>query len=64
MFEAKYNGVCATCGHTIYAGQMIRHTDDGYEHVICKTTSSVDLQPNEVVCTECFMVKPCECDDL
>jgi len=25
--------------------------------------SRLDIQPGEVVCQECFMVKPCPCQD-
>jgi hypothetical protein len=59
--KAKYAGRCYGCPDPIEVGDEI--TIDAelgqFVHVECK---SVPPRP-EVVCTTCFMVKPCECDD-
>lgn len=68
-FEAMYPGRCAgDCGKPIEVGDLIQRTDEGgdYVHHGCATRekpSRLDLQPGEVVCTDCFMIKPCPCQD-
>lgn len=59
-FTAQYRTWCGNCDGTIAPGDMIEPGAEGrFDHVEC------DPAPRrpEVVCPDCFMVKPCECDD-
>lgn len=67
---AQYPGRCAD-GDYIEVGDLIERTDEGdtpWKHVECgrgfvrTAPDPLELKPNEVVCTSCFLVKPCECD--
>ena len=64
-FPAKYEGgFCpAGCGSRIHEGDMIRKDDDlGFVHDACRPKpSKFDLQPGEVVCPDCFQIRPCQC---
>jgi hypothetical protein len=63
-FLAQYDGTCKRCGGRFSAGALIRAgVAGGYEHVDCPDDPSVSLRPSEEVCSRCFLVKPCECDD-
>ncbi|MFF7293174.1 hypothetical protein ACFY9N_11650 [Microbacterium sp. NPDC008134] len=65
-FKAQYNGTCAAaCGHRIHEGDEIEKDDDGqYRHVDCVSEPDpTTLAPKEIVCPDCWLVKPCRCDD-
>lgn len=61
VFEARYNGHCAAdCGESVKAGDPVRFLDDELVHADCER---VRRRIPEVVCTSCWLTKPCECDD-
>lgn len=62
-FTAAYAGVCVECEGAIVPGQQVERRDGGYAHAVCPVEPSVELRAGEVVCAECFVVKPCACDD-
>lgn len=72
-FEAKFPGRCAAvCGNGIHPGDRVVYVDDRLVHEDCedvmlgniaRAARAVSLQPAEVVCPNCFLVKPCPCDD-
>lgn len=65
-FKAQFNGTCAAaCGERIHENDEIEKDDDGkYRHVKClPKLSKFDFGPKEVVCPDCWLVKPCRCDD-
>lgn len=62
-FEAMYEGTCVDCGGHIGIGDLIVLAGSGgYAHVACPP-SRLDLEASEEVCAECFLVKPCACQD-
>lgn len=61
--QARYSTPCHACGAMIRPGDLMRHDGDGWTHVVCEGEPSVDLAPTETVCTTCFLVKPCPCED-
>jgi len=65
-FEAKYAGFCPACDERIHIGDELQADPlDGnattYIHVKCPESA---LEHKNPVCTECWIEKPCECDDL
>lgn len=64
-FQAKYQGRCDDCREPIERGEWIEQKPSGaYVHEVCPEAPDVlDLRPGEVVCSSCFMIKPCPCDD-
>jgi hypothetical protein len=68
MFEAKYGGKCANCGEDIRPGDSVRYLDGELVHVghgVSRDTASrIGARAKRaVVCTDCFLEKPCACDD-
>lgn len=67
--EAAYRTICARCGGLIQLGEWIipdqvQNLARGrWQHVTCPDDWDADLRPTERVCGECFIVKPCPCDD-
>jgi hypothetical protein len=62
-FKAKYGGRCAAeCGEQIRPGNDVVYVDDQLVHVGCEERALTPRRP-AVVCTECWLEKPCECDD-
>ena len=60
-FEAKYPGMCDGCGERIVVGDGCEYDDrNNVLHLDCDG----DYPPErvEVVCTECWIIKPCDCD--
>lgn len=64
-FRAMYPGTCPGCGNHFAAGDFIESRYDliGHYHPTCPDSPAM-LRPGDVVCTTCFLVKPCECDDI
>lgn len=60
-FPAKYPGVCNDCGEHVSVGELINYVSGSLTHESCGG-SSLDLRVNAEVCTECWLVKPCECE--
>ena len=66
MFDAKYRGPCAGGCDGIEPGDEVGYEDGALMHADCENAAGLrEDAPRrpEVVCTVCFMVKPCECDD-
>ena len=68
-FEARYEGQCSECGERIHMGDEIEYASAAterpvlYVHTVCPGDPRVDLRPSEEVCTVCWLVKPCGCED-
>lgn len=66
-FEAKFHGTCGDCGGHIAPGDRAQYEGHGEArrivHEVCPDGAVAELRADEVVCTECFTVKPCPCDD-
>lgn len=64
-FPAKYEGgMCpADCGQRIHEGDMVRYDGDELVHDECAPKPNrYTIAPSEVVCPDCWLVKPCRCD--
>lgn len=62
-FEAKYNGRCAAdCGWPIQEGEQVAYVDDQLVHADCARDASL-RKPEPVICSTCWLTKPCECED-
>ena len=69
-FEAQYPGICDECLERIKVGDLIEKADKPmlgtmgfqYRHEICPVDPDTGLRPDEVVCEDCWLVKPCYCD--
>lgn len=48
-FEAKYTGICVSCGQYFSPGELIRYVDEQIEHVEC-----VNVSVLREMCPECF----------
>lgn len=66
-FEAKYSGRCGDCGESIKPGDVVRYDGDSLVHDNCEAayvpTTDLDRDALREVCKECFMLKPCPCQD-
>jgi hypothetical protein len=61
-FIAKYRGECEACHEPIHKGQEITgDAADGYVHADCDPDTRDD-EKRKVVCSKCWLVKPCDCD--
>lgn len=67
---ARWSGRCAAdCGESIAAGDRVVYVDDELVHEECEVEGLVAAErrhgPRRVaeVCTVCFLVRPCPCDD-
>lgn len=61
IFAARYRGTCGDCGGVIQPGELVEYRTGDLCHVKCEPNPD-DLRPGEVVCQECWLVKPCGCD--
>lgn len=59
IFEAKYRGTCPRCGGPIDPGQLVHYVDDELVH---HAHASAPERP-VVICQECWLARPCGCDD-
>lgn len=66
-FEARYSGRCGDCGGTIKPGQLVRYDGDKLVHDDCDgvtvVATELDRDAQREVCTSCFILKPCPCQD-
>lgn len=64
-FTAQFDGKqCpAGCGFRIHKGDTVRYDDnDDLVHDACRPRQDpLTLGPREVVCPDCFLVRPCPC---
>lgn len=63
-FRAKFEGgFCpADCGSRIHEGDMVEYVDDELVHAECTPQRDpLELRLREVVCPDCFTVRPCRC---
>lgn len=61
-FRAKFGGKCAGCGERIIPGDEVVYVDDELVHLEHEAWALRKSAPVEV-CTECWLVKPCACQD-
>ena len=68
-FPAAFPGTCRKCHEDISPGDMIELVGSEallpshYAHEVCPDVSELDRDAKRPVCPNCFMLKPCECDD-
>lgn len=69
-FIARWSGRCAAeCGEAIAAGDRVLYVDDELVHEGCELEGLVAAEGRHgkvrsaVVCTRCWLVRPCPCDD-
>jgi hypothetical protein len=64
-FRALYDGVCAAgCDSRIHPGDLIRYEGDELVHNECAPAHDrFTIGPDEVICPDCFLVRPCKCVD-
>lgn len=62
MSDAKYGGVCGGCDERIRAGQKVAYVDDELVHATCVDVPG-RVEKKTETCTECWLEKPCPCDD-
>lgn len=64
-FVARFPGRCAAeCGEQIRQGDEVVYVDDRLVHLACEglAIAGAVSRPREV-CPECWLEKPCPCDD-
>lgn len=61
-FEARYGGRCGGCDDRIRPGQLVVFVDDELVHLDCEE-AALRVRPAAVVCTECWLERPCPCED-
>lgn len=61
-FEAQYAGTCGACDERIHVGDMVTYTlDDVIAHDDCLVCPRPERKAE--VCTQCWLTKPCDCED-
>lgn len=63
MFEARFIGNCGSCEGGIYPGDPLRFSEGKYIHADCLDIIPETPRRPGPVCSNCFIEKPCECDD-
>lgn len=61
-FAARYAGRCGGCDERILPGEQIVMVDDEPVHEECEAWALGPPRPVDV-CPECWMVRPCPCQD-
>ncbi|MEX1078905.1 MAG: hypothetical protein WED09_07340 [Homoserinimonas sp.] len=62
-FLAQYDGTCGRCEESV-KGQRVKYVDGELVHTGCADGEGVlTVTRKEVVCEECFIVKPCGCEE-
>jgi hypothetical protein len=64
-FPARFASRCGACGEDIEIGDQIKKADDDYDslayiHADCQPSTPIKQAE---VCTNCFLEKPCPCED-
>lgn len=61
--HAKYEGgFCPNdCGERIHTGDLVTWDGDELVHATC--APRLELTPTEIVCPDCWLTKPCKCDE-
>jgi len=63
-FEARYESQCGDCGERIHMGDLIVRDGEHFVHEVCDPAETdFDRDAKRPVCPDCFMVKPCPCED-
>ena len=63
-FTAQYAGTCDSCEEPIRPGARVRYTKAGdLIHAGCADETQTAPVRVEETCTECWLIKPCACDD-
>jgi hypothetical protein len=64
VFLARFSAVCGNCEGRFNPGERAKYEDDDLIHAGCAgRPASARRQLAVVVCTQCFLEKPCPCDD-
>lgn len=61
VFEARYGGTCGACDERIHVGDLATYAEDVIVHVDCESSARPERKPE--VCTQCWMTKPCDCEE-
>ncbi|MDQ0894450.1 hypothetical protein [Agromyces ramosus] len=65
-FEARYHGRCGSCGEHISPGDRVRYEGESVVHDDCDgvtaAATELDRDAKREVCTECWLLKPCDCE--
>jgi hypothetical protein len=64
MFEAAYAGTCSACEEPIRPGDRVLYVRDELVHAGCADGAPVARVKKEEVCTECWLIKPCDCEEF
>lgn len=69
FFVPVHEGECEECGQPIRRSQSVTKLKDGrWVHGYCQEKQASDpgakVVGAELVCTTCFMTKPCECEEF
>ena len=59
-FTARYPGTCSGCGSRINPGDQCTWLEDEIVHRDCEAVAEVEAAE---VCGECWMTKPCYCEE-
>lgn len=63
-FVARFEGTCTSCFDPIEGGDRVLYVDDDLVHEACEGRAmSTPVERVAVVCTSCFIEKPCGCED-
>lgn len=67
-FRAKYRGRCAACRESIEPGELVEYDqDDRLVHDDCDgdyaEAAQADRDAEREVCGECWLLKPCGCEE-
>jgi len=61
-FEAKYGGYCCLCDERVHVGDIATYAlDDVVVHADCEGSARPERKAE--VCTQCWLTKPCGCED-
>lgn len=63
-FSGRYAGTCEGCDEPIEPGESVRYVDEVVVHAGCSPTGRRrgGTVKKEVVCTGCWLMKPCPCE--
>jgi hypothetical protein len=60
VFEAKYRGTCESCTGRIRPTELVTYSEGSIVHADCEEFAEPERKTE--TCTDCWIIKPCECD--
>ncbi len=60
-FRAEYGGQCYICEERIHVGDVTTYYGVEVGHFDCEESSQPERKAE--VCTQCWLTKPCECEE-